>query len=141
MATTDIAQQLIGFLTSNPAQLSNFLNHPYSTVQEATGAKEKLSRDDMSQVITATAAQATGAKLPTDQLAGIASALLSQNGGSVHSLTSALFGGAPKASATNNAAGLDLGALVNLAGALDFSKIDLTDGIGIDDVMGLFGAK
>ena len=146
MANADIAQTLMSFLGSNPQMLTQFLDHPYSTVQEATGSEEKLSSTDMSQVVTAMASLASGNQADMSGLAGLASGLLTSNGGSVHQLVNALFGtsaqatAAQQASAANGAAaGIDLGALMGLAGGIDLSKVvgavNLSDGLGMDDIM------
>ena len=89
-----MASQLMGFLGDNPDLLGQFVEHPYSTTAEATNTDEKISKSDMSQIVTQVAAQATGQSFDMGDVAGIASTLLGQNGGSVHALTSALFGGA-----------------------------------------------
>jgi hypothetical protein len=84
---------LMGLLGNNPDLISQFAAHPYSTTAQAVGTDETISKNDMSQILTQVAAQATGQKVEKDQTADVASALLGQNGGSVHSLASALFGG------------------------------------------------
>lgn len=166
MANVDIATTLIQFLAQNPSLITQFLSHPYSVTQEATGAEEQLSQTDMSEVVTAAAALSTGQNVDLSNLSGVASALLSQNGGSVHTLTNALFGTPEQANAiaqqqqqqasvTSGAAqpavGLDLGTLVSLAGALmgsstpaaqqqqptGASLINFSDGIDVKDVIGL----
>ena len=58
MANTDIATTLVKFLASNPQLITQFLNHPYSTTQQATGSNVQLSQTDMSEVVTAAAAKA-----------------------------------------------------------------------------------
>lgn len=150
--TTDIASTLIKFLASNPQLITQFLDHPYSVTQQATGAPEKLNQTDMSQVVTAAAAMSTGQNVDFSNLASVASSLLSQNGGSVHSLTNALFGTSQQAAAVQQqataqqAGGLDLGTLVNLAGSLmgaaskpktGAGLVDLSDGFDVKDVIGL----
>ncbi len=89
-----VASQLMGFLSENPELVSQFVQHPYSTTAEATGSDATISKDDMSQIVTQVAAQTTGQNISSSDVSGIASTLLGQNGGSVHALTSALFGGA-----------------------------------------------
>lgn len=160
MANVDIASTLIKFLASNPELITQFLSHPYSTTQQATGASQQLSQTDMSEVVTAAAAMSTGQNVDMSNLAGVASTLLAQNGGSVHALTNALFGTPQQAvqiqqqqaSANNGAVGgLDLGTLVGLAGSLMGSGattnakkkktgadlIDFSDGFDVKDVIGL----
>ncbi len=95
-----IASQLMGQIGENPDMFAQFVQHPYSTTAAAAGTDEKISKSDMSQVVTQMAAQATGQSADLGDIAGIASTLLAQNGGSVHSLTSALFGGAQKKGGT-----------------------------------------
>lgn len=88
------ASQLMGFLGDNPDLISQFVQHPYSTTAQATGTDERISQTDMSQIVTQIAAQTTGQAAGIGDLSSVASALLGQNGGSVHELTSSLFGGA-----------------------------------------------
>ena len=152
MANVDIASTLVSYLANNPELITQFLDHPYSTTQQATGSPVQLSQTDMSEVVTAAAAMSTGSQVDFSNLASVAANLLSQNGGSVHALTNALFGTSTQAqqqaAATPQSSGLDLGTLVNLAGALmggtTSSKpkpgaglIDLSDGIDVKDVIGL----
>ena len=155
MANTDIATTLVKFLASNPQLITQFLNHPYSTTQQATGSNVQLSQTDMSEVVTAAAAMSTGNNVDFSNLSSVAAQLLSQNGNSVHQLTNALFGTAQQAqavqaspAATAQASGLNLGTLVNLAGALMGSSspkpqntaaslVDLSDGFDVKDAIGL----
>ena len=116
------AQTLIKYLGQNPVLIKQFIEHPYSTTAKATGSDARISKKDMSEVVTATAALANHQKLGMNDVANIAQALLGQNGNSVHALTSMLFGGGNTAHATQVAqqnttpAGtLDLGSLVSLA--------------------------
>ena len=161
MANLDIAQTLVKFLAQNPSLITQFLAHPYSTVDQATGADEHLSKKDMSEVVTAAAAMSTGQNVDMSNLAGVASTLLAQNGGSVHALTNALFGTPQQAvqiqqqqqaASGAQSSGLDLGTLVGLAGALmgtgaavsaakkkktGADLVDLSDGFDVKDVIGL----
>ena len=154
MANVDIATTLIKFLAQNPSLVTQFLSHPYSTTQQATGSQQQLSQTDMSEVVTAAAALSTGQNVDLSNLAGVASTLLSQNGGSVHTLTNSLFGTPAQAASITNGAtaqassGVDLGTLVNLAGALmgsakpkpqntAASLVDLSDGFDAKDIIGL----
>ena len=114
------AKTLIKYLGQNPELIKRFIEHPYSTTATAVGSDARISKKDMSEVLTATAAMSNNQKL--SDVANIASALLSQNGNSVHSLASMLFGGGNTAHATQVAqqqttpAGtLNLGTLVNMA--------------------------
>lgn len=162
MANLDIAQTLVKFLVQNPSLITQFLAHPYSTVDQATGADEHLSKKDMSEVVTAAAALSSGQQFDLGSLASTAATLLGQNGDSVHALTSALFGAKPAAAAAAPAAtetaaqaapSLDLGSLVSIAslasaflGATSGTskksgpKLDLSDGIGIEDIAAVAGA-
>ena len=159
MANVDIASTLVQFLAQNPQLITQFLDHPYSTTQQATGASEQLSQTDMSEVVTAAAALSTGNNVDFSNLASVAATLLSQNNGSVHTLTNTLFGTSQQAQqvqaqqtqATQQASsGINLGTLVSLAGALmgggsqasaapqtGAGLIDFSDGIDIKDIIGL----
>lgn len=98
MDTKSVASQLLSYLGNNPQLVSQFVEHPYSTTAAATGSDERISKDDMSQVLTQIAAQVSGQQLGSSDTATAASALMGQNGGSVHQLANALFGGAANAS-------------------------------------------
>lgn len=122
MDVMQVASQLLGFLGNNPQLIQQFIQHPYSTTAQATGSNEQLSREDMSQVVTAAAALSNNQQLPSSDIANIASALLGQNNNSVHSLTSMLFGGGNTAHPTQMAqqqtssnGTLNLGSLVSMA--------------------------
>ena len=141
MATEDTVKSLVDSVLSNPDFLSQIAAHPYSAVREAAGS-EDVSRDEVSEAITALSALMGGNQVDFGSLSSMASGLLSENNGSAHDLSSALFGdfltGIPM---EESGASVDLGAdiLSNLAN-IDFAKgmagIDLSDGIGIDDVVG-----
>ena len=104
------AAQLVKALGSNPELVSQFAQHPYSTTAQVTGTDETISQKDMSRIITQVAAQATGQQLDTAGTKDLASALMSNNGGSVHALANALFGsGAQGAGSTG---GIDLGGVL-----------------------------
>ena len=157
MANTDIASTLIQFLAKIPQLITQFLDHPYSTTQQATGSNTQLSQTDMSEVVTAAAAMSTGNNVDFSNLSSVAAQLLAQNGNSVHTLTNTLFGTSAQAQAAQQAApattaqtsGLNLGTLVNLAGALmggaaapkpqptGASLIDFSDGFDVKDAIGL----
>ena len=157
MANLDIAQTLVKFLAQNPSLITQFLAHPYSTVDQATGADEHLSKKDMSEVVTAAAALSSGQQFDLGSLASTAATLLGQNGDSVHALTTALFGAqqakTEPAAAQQAAPSLDLGSLVSIAslasaflGATSGTskksgpKLDLSDGIGIEDIAAVANA-
>ena len=165
MANSDIAGTLVQFLAQNPSLITQFLDHPYSVTQEATGSAVQLGQADQAEVVTAAAALSTGNAVDFTNLSSVASSLLSQNGGSVHALTNALFGTSTQATQAAQAqpaqasgvasSGLDLSTLVSLAGALTgagstaqaqqvkpvssgpASLIDLSDGFDVKDVIGL----
>ena len=107
------ASQLIAALGQNPELVSPFAQHPYSTTAKVTGTDETISQKDMSRIVTQVAAQASGAELDTAGTKSLASALMSQSGGSVHSLASALFGGGSQdASSGASAGGFDLSSIL-----------------------------
>ena len=117
-----VASQLVAYLGQNPQLIQQFIEHPYSTTAKATGSDAEISKKDMSQIVTATAALANNQKLGGNDIANIASVLLGQNNNSVHSLTNMLFGGGTGQQATQYAqqqttssGTLDLGSLVSLA--------------------------
>ncbi|MBQ9058164.1 MAG: hypothetical protein IJ125_03150 [Atopobiaceae bacterium] len=153
MDILSIAQQLLGSMQSNPQQITNFVEHPYSTTQQVTGMSAQPSKVDMSQIMTAVAAlmgtgsqqQAQTQGLDISNIAAAASGLLGQNNNSVHSLASSLFN-VPQVSAASNATaggGFDLSSLVNvgsLASAVlggSNRGIDLSDGFDLKDVAGI----
>ena len=92
MDIQSVASQLMGYLGNNPDLISQFVAHPYSTTAAATGTDDTISKDDMSQILTQVAAQFTGQSFGANDVAGMASNLLGQNGGSIHALASTLFG-------------------------------------------------
>ena len=98
------ATQLIDYLGKNPDLVAQFAKHPYSTTATATGTDEKISKDDMSQIMTQVAAQSSGQKLGANDIASAATSLLGQSGGSVHALAGSLFGGATSGSTTSSSA-------------------------------------
>lgn len=117
MDITTVATQLLSYLGKNPELISQFIKHPYSTTAKATGSNEQISKEDMSQVVTAAAALSKNQKLGGSDIANIAAALLGQNNNSVHALTNMLFGGGAQAvsNATAQSGSVDLGSLVNMA--------------------------
>lgn len=153
------ATQLVSFLGKDPELITRFVEHPYSTTARATGSDERISKQDMSQVVTAAAALSNNQQLDMGDIATIASALLGQNDNSVHSLTSMMFGGGDTAQSTAagqaTAGTLDLGSLVNMAGLAatlmgaagggqsptQAAKpgIDLSDGLDMAEIASLAG--
>ena len=143
MASQDIVQQLVNSVVSNPSLMNNLAEHPYSTVREATG-QEEVSRDDVSQALAAFSALANGQQVDFGNLASIASSLLADNGRSAHAMAQSLFG-APIAESQSTATQADpisdmLGNLANVAFGKGVAGIDLSDGLGLDDVIGIAGA-
>lgn len=130
-----IASQLVGYLGDNPELISQFVQHPYSTTAAATGSSEQISKEDMSQIVTQVAAQSTDQRVNSTDTANIASALMDANGGSVHALTSSLFGGGSAAATATPAASSPAQDAAPAAGPLG-GMVDLGGVIG-----SLFGGK
>ncbi|MDO5119812.1 MAG: hypothetical protein Q4D48_06965 [Coriobacteriales bacterium] len=97
------ATQLLNYLGNNPEKLAQLAAHPYSTTAKATGTNERISQKDMSRVLAQVAAQVSGQSLGTNETKDLASTLLGQNGGSVHTLANTLFGGASTPTASGSA--------------------------------------
>lgn len=145
------AQDAIGaiaqLVTKDPDILTNLMNHPYSTIAEVTGqSKEDISAEDASQVVAGISSLAGGQAVDFGSLAGLASSLLSQNGGSAHEMASSLLGdkltpavvadqiaGAQEAPA--NTAAVEN--IAQLLGAGAVPGVDLSDGFDVKDVIGL----
>lgn len=133
MDIQSVASQLMGYLGNNPDLIGQFVQHPYSTTAAATGSDETISQSDMSQIVTQVAAQSAGQHMGMGDISGIASSLLGQNGGSVHALTSALFGGASSSADMSSMAELAMksilggvvarGAASVISGALGANKL------------------
>ena len=143
MASQDIVQQLVNSVVSNPDLMSNLVEHPYSTVRDVTG-QEEVSRDDVSQALAAFSALCGGQQVDFGNLASIASSLLADNGGSAHAMAQSLFG-APLAESQSTATAADpisdmIGNLANVAFGNGVAGINLSDGFGLDDVIGIAGA-
>ena len=143
MASQDIVQQLVSSVVANPELMGNLAEHPYSTVSQATGGGE-VSRDEVSQALAAVSALAGGQQIDFSNLASIASNLLADNGGSAHALAQSLFG-EPLAVSQSTETTADpisamIGNLANVAFGKGVAGVDLSDGFGLDDVIGLAGA-
>ena len=120
-----LAEQVVKYLGQHPEMLQQFVDHPYTTVQQATKVEEKLDRTDMSQLLTLAAALAGGQtqsaqSVDPTNLATLAGNLLGQNDNSIHELAGSLFGAQKpqQVQQTQQAkpqGGLDLGSLVSLA--------------------------
>ena len=137
MDIQELVQTLAGGVADNPDLLGSLMQHPYSTVGNLTN-NQNVSSEEASQAVTAMAALAGGKAVDFGNLASVASQLLADNGGSVHSLANALLGsGAPMGVDVSSGVSNDI--LSNLAGAVfqgGIAGVDLRDGIGLDDVMG-----
>lgn len=142
MASQDIVQQLVGSVLQNPDLMNNLASHPYSTISSVSGGGE-VSRDEASQVLAAFSQLANGQQIDFSNLASMAASMLADNGGSAHAMAQSLFG-APIAE-SNSASAADpisamLGNLANVTFGQGVAGVDLSDGIGLDDVMGIAGA-
>lgn len=142
MASQDIVQQLVGSVLSNPDLMNNLAEHPYSTVREVTG-QEEVSRDEVSQALAAFSALANGQQIDFGNLASLASGLLADNGGSAHAMAQSLFGAQIQES--NSASAADpVADMLAMLSKVDFAKgmagVNLSDGLGLDDVVGFAGA-
>lgn len=151
MAIQDIVQQVVKAVTADPNLLSDFIAHPYSTISKLTGI-ETVTKEQAAEAVTATSALASGQSIDFSTLASVAAKLLSKNDNSVHSLATSLFGGGLQKASEEGAApavssDVKSQILENLVGVV-FGKgeaqasgpqIDLSDGIGLDDLMGLAG--
>lgn len=148
MAMQDIVQEIVKAAISNPDMLSDLMAHPYSTISKLTGI-ETVSKEEASQAVTATSALASGQSVDFSALAATAAKLLAANGNSVHDLASALLGGGMQQAEGQQQVSKSMSSTIieNLLGVVfssgaaqsSGSKIDLTDGIGLDDLMGLAG--
>ena len=141
MAIQDIVVELVGQVAKNPDILTNLLAHPYSTIGNMTG-NNNVSKEEASQVVTATSALASGKTVDFGNLASMAAGFLAKNGNSVHALANSLLGnGASQGVDVSN--GVTGGIMDNLVGAVSkggLPGVDLSDGIGLDDLAGLAGA-
>ena len=109
------AAQLVNALGNNPALVSQFAQHPYSTTAKVTGTDEHISQKDMSRIVTQVAAQASGQQLGTSDTKSLASALMGQSGGSVHQLANTLFGGSAQQTGAGSG-GFDLSGVLGALG-------------------------
>ena len=137
MDTASMIKNLVGSVMENPDLLGSLSEHPYSTIRQTSGIEEEIPRDQASQVLAAFASLASPGETDLTGLSGMASGMLADNGNSVHSLASSLFGGAAQSQPQQSSM------LANLAGAVLGSElsgvkgIDLSDGFGVDDIIGL----
>ncbi len=164
MATQDLVQMLIGSVLENPQLITSLMDHPYSTVSQATGTpKEDLSRDEVGEVITAFSTLAGGGSVDFNTLPSASANMLGQSNGSAHTLAQTLLGGllgggaapaqpepiqpvvtqpvaveaAPAASAGS---GIPTELLLNLAGAV-FNSNNTATGKGGFDLSDGFGLE
>ena len=135
MNSQDIVQQLISSVVSDPTLLNNLAEHPYSTVRDATGLEE-VTQDQVSQAVTGVSMLANGQELDFGSLASIASQLLADNGGSAHSLAESLLGAQGPTPSQDDM----ISNLANVMFGQGIAGVDLSDGFGLDDVIGLAGA-
>jgi len=137
MDIQNLVETLVGSTAENPDLLGSLMQHPYSTVGNLTN-NNNVSKEEASQAVTAMAALASGQSIDFGNLASVASQLLSDNGGSVHNLAASLLGSAaPGGVDVSNGVSSDI--LSNITGTIfsgGIAGVDLSDGIGIDDVMG-----
>ena len=132
MASQDIVQQLISSVVSNPDLFNNLVAHPYSAVRDVTGEKE-VSKEDASQAVAALSLLGSGKQVDFGSLAEIASQMLNQSNGSVHTMAESFLGA--ESSFTPSPADL-IANLANVNFGKGFAGVDLSDGIGLDDVIG-----
>ena len=146
MGTQDIVKLVVQTIASNPQLLSGLMEHPYSTIGNLTN-NNNVSKEEASQVVAATSALAKGQNVDFAGLAAAAAGLLANNGNSVHALANSLLGSGvtiTEGSAPNKVSN-DM--ISNLAGAVfgngvaanKIAGVDLSDGFGLDDVIGLAG--
>lgn len=164
MAIQDVVVQLVNMVAKNPQILSGLMEHPYSTIGNMTD-NNNVSKEEASQVVAATAAMASGREVDFGGLDKLAAGLLSDNGGSVHAMANALLGSG-STQGVDVSQGIDMGmisTLMGVAGSLFGGigaqpaataasgrtaavagaakpAVDLSDGIGLDDVLGIAGS-
>ena len=142
MALQDIVQQLVGGVLSNPDLMNNLASHPYSTIGEVTG-RDDLSRDEVSQTLAAFSSLANGQQVDFGNLASMAQSMLAENGGSAHAMAQSLFGSQIAESNSSSSAN-PIGDMLGMLSGVSFEKglagVDLSDGLGLDDVAGFAGA-
>lgn len=133
MNIESIVQQIAGEVAKNPQMLTSLLQHPYSTIGNATN-NDNVSKEEASQVVTAVSQLACGSAVDFSNLASMASSFLGQNNGSVHQLANALLGSG-SSQGVNVTNGIDAAKIMsNIA-----SGVDLSDGLGMDDLLRVAG--
>ena len=133
MNIESVVQLLAGQVAQNPQMLTSLLEHPYSTIGNATN-NNNVSKDEASQVVAAMSQLACGSAVDFSGLAAMASGLLGQNNNSVHALANSLLG-AGSTQGVNVSSGLDA---AKIAGNIA-AGVDLSDGLGLDDVLRVAG--
>ena len=133
MNIESIVQQIAGEVAKNPQMLTNLLQHPYSTIGNATN-NDNVSKEEASQVVTAVSQLACGSAVDFGSLASMASSFLGQNNGSVHQLANALLGSG-SSQGVNVTNGIDAAKIMNNIA----SGVDLSDGLGMDDLLRVAG--
>lgn len=154
MATTEeIVQQLIGNILQNPQSAQTLVQHPYSSVKQVTG-QSYVDQSQVAEVISMLGGLAKGKTVDYSLVQERSQSQLAKSGGSAHTMAEnvlgSLFGFGQAAqqqtaavkqqAATQSNAAMDI--LSNLAGVAFSSgkagaKVDLSDGIGIGDILGI----
>ena len=154
MATTEqIVQQLIGSILQNPQSAQTIVEHPYSSVKKVTG-QDWVEQSQVAEVISMLGGLAKGKTVDYGLVQERSQSQLAKNGGSAHAMAEnvlgSLFGfgtaaqqqqvAAKQQQAAQSSMAMDI--LSNLAGVAFSSgkagaKIDLSDGIGIGDILGI----
>ena len=133
MNIESVVQLLAGQVAQNPQMLTSLLNHPYSTIGNATN-NDNVSKEEASQVVAAMSQLAGGQSVDFSGLAAMASGLLGQNNNSVHALANSLLGSG-STQGVNISNGFDPAKLAaNIA-----AGVDLSDGLGLDDLFRVAG--
>ncbi|MDO4533596.1 MAG: hypothetical protein Q4C36_07730 [Coriobacteriia bacterium] len=133
MNIESVVQLLAGQVAQNPQMLTSLLNHPYSTIGNATN-NNNVSKEEASQVVAAMSQLAGGQSVDFSGLAAMASGLLGQNNNSVHALANSLLGSG-STQGVNVSNGLDAAKIAaNIA-----AGVDLSDGLGLDDLFRVAG--
>ena len=133
MNIESVVQLLAGEVAKNPQMLTSLLNHPYSTIGNATN-NDNVSKEEASQVVAAMSQLAGGQSVDFSGLAAMASGLLGQNNNSVHALANSLLGSG-STQGVNVSNGLDAAKIAaNIA-----AGVDLSDGLGLDDLFRVAG--
>lgn len=133
MNIESVVQLLAGEVAKNPQMLTSLLQHPYSTIGNATN-NNNVSKEEASQVVAAMSQLAGGHSVDFGGLAAMASGLLGQNNNSVHALANSLLGSG-STQGVNVSNGLDAAKIASNIAA----GVDLSDGLGLDDLFRVAG--